>query len=62
MTFVPARRLTLSEMHLLGNNVPGVFLRDRRRMNARDGMHDQEEYAQSLPEDAREPHRPITRP
>ena len=45
MTYVPGRSLSSAEMHLLGNNVRGVVLRDRRAARAQESRNDEEPYA-----------------
>ena len=45
MTYVPGRNLSSAEMHLLGNNVRGVVLRDRRAARAQDPRNEDEPYA-----------------
>lgn len=54
MTYVPGRNLSLAEMHLLGNNVRGVVLRDRRASRAQYPRNDEEPYAATTPDDGEE--------
>ena len=51
MTYVPGRSLPSAEMHLLGNNVRGVVLRDRCAARAQDFRNEEEPYASITPDD-----------
>ena len=54
MTYVPGRSLSLAEMHLLGNNVRGVVLRDRRAARAQESRNDEEPYVATASDDGEE--------
>ena len=54
MTYVPGRSLSSAEMHLLGNNVRGVVLRDRRAARAQDSRNEDEPYAATASDDGEE--------